>query len=114
MDTPVLLHGDLHHFNILSAEDSWLAIDPKGIVGEPAYEVGAWMRNPIPNIPEPELRRFVWRRLDILADILELDWERLRQWSLAQAVLSAWWSYEDGGDAADWEPTMRLASVLAA
>ncbi len=45
--TPVLLHGDLHHYNILSAgEDKWLAIDPKGVLGEPAYEVGALMRNP--------------------------------------------------------------------
>lgn len=115
MDAPVLLHGDLHHFNILSAGDDWLAIDPKGVVGEPTYEVGALLRNPVPHIfKEPELGRIMARRLDILAETLELDRERLRQWSLAQAVLSAWWSYEDGGDAADWEPTMRLASVLAA
>ncbi|VAW37742.1 hypothetical protein MNBD_CHLOROFLEXI01-3140 [hydrothermal vent metagenome] len=114
MDEPVLLHGDLHHFNILSAGNSWLTIDPKGIVGEPAYEIGALLRNPTPHIfNEPELGRITARRLDILAETLALDWERLRQWSLAQAVLSAWWGYEDGGDAADWQPTMYLASVLA-
>ena len=39
--TPVLLHGDLHHFNILSAQDRWTAIDPKGVAGEPAFEAGA-------------------------------------------------------------------------
>ena len=38
----VLLHGDLHQFNILAARRrSWLAIDPKGLAGEPAYEIGA-------------------------------------------------------------------------
>jgi streptomycin 6-kinase len=35
---PTILHGDLHHWNILSAErEPWLAIDPKGVIGEPAY-----------------------------------------------------------------------------
>lgn len=110
---PVLLHGDLHHYNILSAGDGWKAIDPKGVAGEPAYEVGALLRNPFTIFAEPDLKRITARRLDILAETLDMDRERLRQWSLAQAVLSAWWSYEDGGDAAVWEPTMRLASVLA-
>ncbi|MAT97129.1 MAG: aminoglycoside/hydroxyurea antibiotic resistance kinase [Anaerolineaceae bacterium] len=110
---PVLLHGDLHHYNILSAGDGWKMIDPKGVAGEPAYEVGALLRNP--DLPQQAsaLAQLTARRLDILAEMLALDRERLRQWSLAQAVLSAWWSYEDGGDPADWQPTMRLASVLA-
>ena len=42
-----LLHGDLHHDNILLDRDrGWLAIDPKGVVGESEYEVGAALRNP--------------------------------------------------------------------
>ncbi len=36
--TPVLLHGDLHHGNILSTQHGWLAIDPKGIIGENSAE----------------------------------------------------------------------------
>ncbi|MCB8924462.1 MAG: phosphotransferase [Ardenticatenaceae bacterium] len=108
---PVLLHGDLHHYNILSAGDGWRVIDPKGIAGEPAYEVGALLRNPFTLFDEPDLKRITARRLDILAETLEMDRGRLRQWSLAQAVLSAWWSYEDGGDPANWQ-TMRLAMVL--
>ena len=110
---PVLLHGDLHHYNILSAGDGWRVIDPKGIAGEPAYEVGALLRNPFTLFDEPDLKRITARRLDILAETLDMDRERLRQWSLAQAVLSAWWSYEDGDDFANCEPTMRLAAVLA-
>lgn len=110
---PVLLHGDLHHWNILAAERApWLAIDPKGIAGEPAYEVGALMRNPTPQVfswPHPE--QLLERRAAILAEQLDLDRERLLAWSMAQAVLSAWWSYEDHG--AGWEPVMALAQVLA-
>jgi streptomycin 6-kinase len=110
---PVLLHGDLHHENILSAmREPWLAIDPKGVAGEPAYEAGALIRNPIPAIfEEPDPARLSARRLDILSDVLAMDRQRLLEWSVAQAVLSAWWSYEDLGDG--WQPMMRLAESLA-
>ena len=44
---PVLLHGDLHHGNVLSARRRpWLAIDPKGVVGERAFDAGALLYNP--------------------------------------------------------------------
>ncbi len=114
MAEPVLLHGDLHHFNILAARrDPWLAIDPKGVVGEPAYEVGALLRNPMPEIAsQPNLAQILGRRLDQLADELCLDHERLRGWGMAQAVLSAWWSYEDHGDADD--TSLRVAELLSA
>lgn len=98
---PQLLHGDLHHDNILAARRApWLALDPKGVVGEPAFEVGALLRNPRDRLArEPESARLLARRLDLLAERLELDRERLLQWGLAGAVLSAWWSYEDHGRA---------------
>jgi streptomycin 6-kinase len=94
----VLLHGDLHHDNILDAGDGrWRAIDPKGVVGEPAYEVGALLRNPFPALLSwPHPGRFLARRLDQLSAELELDRQRLLDWALAQAVLSAWWCLEDG------------------
>jgi streptomycin 6-kinase len=95
--TPIVLHGDLHHFNILSAQrQPWLSIDPKGVIGEPAYEVGALIRNPIPQIlVEPNLAAILKRRIEQLSDELALDRQRIYGWSLAQAVLSAWWTYED-------------------
>ena len=44
---PALLHGDLHHYNVLSDRArGWCAIDPKGVVGELEYELGAALRNP--------------------------------------------------------------------
>jgi len=110
MAAPVLLHGDLHHENILAAtRQPWLAIDPKGIVGEPAYEVGALLRNRLD--AAPDLRPLQARRLDQLAEALQLDRQRLLSWSVAQAVLSAWWSYEDHGRG--WEPMIAYAEVLA-
>lgn len=110
---PVLLHGDLHHENILSAQRwPWLAIDPKGVAGEPAYEVGAWLRNPMPQLMAwPGLKAILDRRIGQLADELALDRQRLVDWGLAQAVLSAWWSLEDHGRG--WESSMRVAEILA-
>ena len=110
---PVLLHGDLHHYNIVRAErQPWLALDPKGVVGEPAYEVGALLRN---QLPEPLTRSngapILARRLDQLAEQLHLDRERLRAWGVAQSVLSAWWSIEDHGYG--WEPAIACAEILS-
>lgn len=110
---PVVLHGDLHHDNILSSgHTSWLAIDPKGIVGEPAYEVGALLRNLWPDrhtILNPG--RLLERRVSQLCEELGIDRARIRGWAVAQAVLSAWWCAEDGEECC--EPAIALAELLA-
>jgi streptomycin 6-kinase len=109
----VLLHGDLHHQNILSAERApWLARDPKGVAGEPAYEVGSLMRNPAPEVfsrPRPE--QLLLRRATLLAEALGFERQRILAWSMAQAVLSAWWSYKMHGSG--WEPMMVWAEQMA-
>lgn len=109
MESVTLLHGDLHHWNILNAgEAGWRAIDPKGIIAEPAYEVGTWLRNPYPNIlKHPRPQRLIARRIDQLSEALGVARQRLWDWGLAQAVLSAWWSFEDGGS--DWKQGLYLA-----
>jgi len=106
---PVLVHGDLHHFNILSAaRRPWIAIDPKGLAAEPAYEVGALLRNPAPErYLDPAVQR---RRVAVLADELGFDLRRIAGWGAAQAVLSAWWTYEDGG--AEWQSAVACAETL--
>ena len=110
--TIVLLHGDFHHDNVLSAERApWLAIDPKGMIGDPGYEVGPFLMNPYWGGSEIEPGR-VERRLDILSAELAYDRERLRAWGIAHAVLSACWSAEAGGR--DWEKGIRLAETLIA
>jgi streptomycin 6-kinase len=113
MDEPVLLHGDLHHFNILaSGREPWLAIDPHGVIGEPAYETGALLRNPMPMMMGwRDLKWVLERRILQLADDLSLDRKRIHGWGIAQAVLSGWWSYEDHGKG--WEPSMHIAELLS-
>jgi streptomycin 6-kinase len=113
METPTLLHGDLHHWNILSSErEPWLAIDPKGVIGEPEYETGAWLRNPFPNILEMSNPvRMIARRIDQFSNELGFDRERIYGWGFAQAVLAACWSYEDKDE--DWESWLAVAEFIA-
>ena len=111
---PVLLHGDLHHGNILAAgREPWLAIDPQGVAAEPAYEVGALLRNPMPQLLRwPRPVRVTERRIARLSDELGLARARVRGWGLAQAVLSAWWGIEDEGELG--EHGYAAAEILAA
>lgn len=98
----VLLHGDLHHDNVLlCGQAQWIAIDPKGIIGDPVYEVGASIRNPIPELLENhDAKNIIQNRMNSFTDILGFDNKRIFDWSYVQAVLSACWSIEDGHDSA--------------
>jgi streptomycin 6-kinase len=114
MDKVVLLHGDLHHYNILSATRApWLAIDPKGLIGEATYETAAYLRNPMDLMQRPDPKRILKRRIAILADELAMERQRIRDWAVAHTVLSVCWWIEDIGTfrPEDMEIAQLLASV---
>lgn len=110
---PYLLHGDLHHYNILAAQRRpWLAIDPKGVVGDPAYEPVAFICNAIPDhCSPPQLKQMLNRRLDIFAERLGLDRSRLLAWCMATQLLSAWEDYDEASDG--WRNWLRMAETFA-
>ena len=100
--TNSMLHGDMHHFNVLRAQRAdWLAIDPKGLFGDCAFDVCQFFRNPH-RVP----RRVNSRRLDILCAELGLDRQRTRDWCFVHAVLDACWDFEDGGP---WQRAVAYA-----
>lgn len=86
MDSPRVVHGDLHHFNLLAHGDRWVVIDPKGYWADPAYEIAAFMRNPY---PEERDTPAIAARLRRFADRLGDPPERLWAWSFAQLVLDS-------------------------
>jgi streptomycin 6-kinase len=102
-----VVHGDLHHDNIVSAERApWLAIDPKGVVGDPGFDTGALMNNPYGRMETwTAPARHFSRRADILAERLAYPRERILAWSYTQAVLSACWEVLAG--------TVRYGSWVA-
>jgi streptomycin 6-kinase len=108
-----LLHGDLQHYNVLfDSARGWVAIDPKGVVGELEYEIGASLRNPYENPDLLAAPGVIERRLRQYAARLPLDPERALQWGFAQAVLSAIWSIEDGFALDATAPALRLAQAI--
>jgi len=95
-ESPVLLHGDLHHWNILRAErERWLAIDPKGLAGEPAYDTASLLRNRTEI--ERDLQAMTLRRIAQLSEILGIDRQKILLWAFSQGVLSVLWMFEDHG-----------------
>jgi streptomycin 6-kinase len=106
---PYLLHGDLHHANVLADAESWLVIDPKGVVGESAFEAAAAIRNPAEFYPFQLDAAFMSRRIAIFAERLAVERERILGWFIGQTVLSACWSIEDG----ESEETVARATRLA-
>ncbi|WP_158409542.1 aminoglycoside phosphotransferase family protein [Devosia psychrophila] len=90
------LHGDLHHDNILSSDRGWLAIDPKGLIGDPAYELANVFINPVDALHIAADPRRIAARVDILAQRLGYSRKRILGWAAAHAALSACWTLADG------------------
>ena len=105
----MLIHGDLHHGNILQSErEPWLALDPKGVVGEPMYDAVYFCRSLLSAAVDP--RKVLLRRLDQLAAELGLERSRMVAWGLAQSILTGWWSFEDHG--CGYEPDIACAEMF--
>ncbi|ATF49585.1 APH(6) family putative aminoglycoside O-phosphotransferase [Citrobacter werkmanii] len=100
----VVLHGDLHHGNVLDfAESGWLAIDPKGLLGERGFDYANIFTNP--DLADPGIgiaidpSRFT-QRVNIVSEAAGLKRERLLLWIAAWCGLSSAWFLQDGGTAA--------------
>lgn len=93
----VVLHGDIHHGNILDfGPRGFLAIDPKGLVGERGFDFANIFCNPDFEIATKPGR--LAHQLDVVSKAANLEPKRLLKWVLAYAGLSAAWSIQDGMD----------------
>ncbi|NGX95741.1 MAG: APH(6) family putative aminoglycoside O-phosphotransferase [Candidatus Afipia apatlaquensis] len=110
-----VLHGDLHHNNVLDfGARGWLAIDPKHLIGDRAFDYANIFTNPdldhpqwpVATIPE----RFA-RRLEIVTDAAKIERTRMLRWILAWTGLSAAWYLGDGDPA---EVDLRVAEIASA
>lgn len=105
-----LCHGDLHFDNITQHNDAWLAIDPKGIIGETAFEAAAFDL-----IEENEwedshtIQEKITTRIGQFASALNIDKNRLLSWYFVRAVISAQWFIEDNGNP---DNALRLAAKI--
>lgn len=87
----VVLHGDLHHENVLwfGPQREWLAIDPKGIYGDPAFDFATLLTNPDCDVILRPGR--LERQVEVISDATDISADRLLHWTVAWAGLSVAW-----------------------
>ena len=106
-----VLHGDVHHGNVLDfGPRGWLAIDPKGLVGERAFDFANLFRNPDLRMAAAPGR--LARQVDVVAAAAGLERARLLKWILACAGLSVAWGVEEGAHPS--APDLTIARIAAA
>jgi streptomycin 6-kinase len=109
-ETEVALHADLHGGNVLRDGGTWVAIDPKGVRGDPHLDIWLLTCAQVPPLPVADPARELRRRIDIYARAAGLDPERAAAWvrvvAGAEAVLTANSAFEG------W--TGRLRQIAAA
>ncbi|MEU8462674.1 aminoglycoside phosphotransferase family protein [Streptomyces sp. NPDC029003] len=100
-----LLHWDLHFGNVLAAvREPWLAIDPKPLSGDPGFEL-------LPSLVNAFREGDVGWRFDLLTEVMGLDRQRARAWTLGRVVQNCLWELEDGQTRLP-EPEVTVAGVL--
>lgn len=88
----VILHGDLHHQNVLDfGADDWRVIDPKGLHGNRIFDYMALLWNPTPDVATACFSR----RVDLIAEAAHVPVRTVLEWAFASSALSAaWWSVD--------------------
>lgn len=91
----VVLHQDLHGGNVLLQEGTWVAIDPKPLAGERAFDLTSYLRDRRDQLAnDPDAVAVVRTRLDTLCAALDLDRERARGWGIAHCLA---WGFDASG-----------------
>ena len=89
------LHGDLHHDNILHGPRGWLAIDPKGVIGDPGFDAANMFYNPLDRdglCLDPERIAYM---AEVFAGTLAQTPPAILDHAIAYGCLSASWHHED-------------------
>lgn len=102
----VVLHGDLHHGNVLDFGERWLAIDPKFLVGHRVFDFTNILCNPSQDLAERQFDR----RVDLIGDLAGVAPASLLEWTVAWTALSASWLAEDG-NAGEEHRALRIGGL---
>lgn len=110
-NTQLFLHGDLHLDNILQNGNLWVAIDPKGVIGDPEFEIFAFDFIQSTELANPSnINSLLDSRSELIARKSNLNAQRIKEWAFVRLALSAAWSIEDNCDPS-W--AINLATMLA-
>lgn len=118
-----LLHGDLHHENILKdASRGWVAIDPKGVIGPKPMEAGRFLHNFLEDEIDgvesfadasiDDLCQVLDVRLDVFADTMDVPRDDLARANYVDAVLSFCWTLNSNPAYSDFQPVEASFQLL--
>jgi streptomycin 6-kinase len=106
------LHGDLHHENVLHGPRGWLAIDPKGVLGDPGFDAANWFYNPLDRMDlclNPERIAFM---AGTFARALGQDVAHILDHAIAYGCLSSSWHAQDGNRKDEEQGLLIAAAIL--
>lgn len=102
-----LLHWDLHYDNVLAGgRESWLAIDPKPLAGDPGFDLMPALENRF------DPAEVLWR-FDLMTEVLGLDGERARAWTLGRVLQNSLWNVSGGEKRLEEEQASIARALLA-
>lgn len=104
----ILLHGDLHHENVMkNSRGEYVCFDPKGIMGDPAYELATTLKNPMAYQETSQNLEMFKKRAISFSKELNLPLERIVGFAFIHLCLSVGWAIEDGGDYSHQEALLK-------
>jgi streptomycin 6-kinase len=111
-----LVHTDFHFENVLAAErQPWLAIDPKPLSGDPAFEIAPLLWNRWDEaLDTGDLRRAIRDRFETVVDVAGLDEERAKAWVVVRMLVNAMWEVEDPSPDSDEKGTWLTDAITIA
>lgn len=113
-----LLHGDLHHENLLQNEDgNYVMIDPKGVVGPPVFDVPRFVLNELDDGEDSLRKAHISKVIGLLSDVLSYPCDDLYQLLFMEIMLANAWNFEDGEEIEErdmkfaWEMSLKEHTV---
>lgn len=104
----LLLHGDFHHDNMLLGHDGeYIIIDPKGVIGDPVFDVPRFILNEFGDEITAELYKKINDIIDILEQKLAIPNDILKQCLFVETAMGACWSVEDGATPEEYPGLLR-------
>lgn len=95
----VLLHGDLHHDNLLQKKDgSYAFVDPKGVIGPEIFDLPRFILNELDTEYEESEAEHIEKVIRLFSERLNYPVEDVKKLFYMEVVLANVWSIEDGED----------------
>ncbi len=92
----MLLHGDFHHDNILLGADSYKIIDPKGVVGDPVFDIARFILNEFEDSVSEEMERKVIYIIKYFEKSLKIQAAVIKECLFIETAMANCWNVQSG------------------